>query len=141
MAVALPVIGSPLSFGETLAWIERVLVMEVRVPLRSAIAAVLAVPPPVVAEIEPLFSMDETLAPASMRTPVTRFAPSVAEAALMVPVLMSVGVDAPAAKRMAVASALFARTATEPSLRTPPSMVTAWPPSTPNCNAVDDTSS
>ncbi|MNS40638.1 hypothetical protein D3C72_729630 [compost metagenome] len=59
----------------------------------------------------------------------------------MVPVLINVGVVAPAAKRMAVASALFARTATEPSLRTPPSMVTAWPPATPNCSPVGATSS
>ncbi|MNS40639.1 hypothetical protein D3C72_729640 [compost metagenome] len=71
MAVALPVMGSPASLAETLAWIERVLVIEVRVPLRSAMAVVLAVPPPVVTEITPSLLRDDTLAPASIRTPVT----------------------------------------------------------------------
>ena len=73
-----------------------------------------------------------TFAPAPIRTPVAASVPLPATTAWIVPVLTRAGAETPAPTWMAVALASTAEAAIEPSLRTPPAIVTACPPSTPS---------
>ena len=87
MAVVVPVTGSPAAFGLRVACSERVLVIEVSVPLRSLMAVTVAAPPPAEARMEPLLLMLASEAPASIWIAVALAATSLATPAEMKPEL------------------------------------------------------
>ena len=101
-----------------------------------------ATPPPVDARIAPLLLKAARLAPAAMVIAVARV-PTTSDdtPAVSVAVFSKRGVDTPAPMEMAVALASRLRAAMEPSLRTPPAMVTDRPPATPSWIARAETPS
>ena len=79
--------GSPAALAFRVAWSERVLVIDVSVPLRSLMAVTVAAPPPAEARIEPLLLMLVSEAPASIWIAVALAATSLATPPVMLPEL------------------------------------------------------